>query len=80
MEAYQNKRRIYSVFGEELVSEEGIKYRAYGIRVEENEGSSFLIADVTDDRKELERVVGHCNDGELDVIHIYDIVEDLLLR
>ena len=78
MEYYQNEKRAYSVFEEKLESEEGIQYKAYGIRVRGYEGKDIVISDVTDDREALESLVRLCNDGDLDIIHIYDVVEDFL--
>ena len=78
MKSYQSKRCVYSVVGEELVSEDGIKYNGYGIRVEEDDREIVFISDVTDEREALEALVRRCNDGELEAIHIYEIVEDFL--
>lgn len=78
MEFCQNKKQIYSVLEENFTSEEGIEYKGYGIRIDDTDGNAFVISDVTDDSDALAALVEHCNDGELDTIHIYDVVEDFL--
>lgn len=59
---------------------------AYGIVAYANadeDGTATIVSgvyDITDDREELEKLVALCNDLELSVIHLKDVVEDFLAR
>ena len=78
MGSYQEKTRVYSVICETLISEEGTEYTTYGISTS-IEGEDIVISDITTDRELLEDLVKRCNLGKLDVIHLYDVVEDFLI-
>ena len=78
MGSYHEKSRVYSVICESLISEEGIEYTTYGILTSVG-GEDIVISDITTDREALEDLVNRCNLGELDVIHLYDVVEDFLV-
>ena len=79
METYQKERCVYSVICDRLVSDEGVTYEAYGIKAQLL-ADIVEISDVTTEREEIDALVDMCNREELDIIHIYDVVEDFLAR
>ena len=77
MENCQTKTHTYSVICEEMISEEGREYTAYGIRAESKD-NALVISDISTEKEEINTLVELCNREELDIIHIYDVVEDFL--
>lgn len=67
----------YSITVAELYDNELKQLTIYGI--EYNDGSRKLtIADITTDYKRLRRLVDFCNELELEVSQLNDVVEDFL--
>lgn len=62
----------------------GVSRISYGIAAyadAEQDGTATILAavsDITSDRKKLEELVGRCNQAQLSVLHLSDVVEDFL--
>ncbi len=78
----------YGLIREEFLMD-GERRITYGIAVYEllNETESFgtenfevvaLIRDITPSRTAMETLIRQCNEGELSLIHLADVVDDLL--
>ncbi len=69
---------------EEIYSLNGASRTSYGIAAYSNaevDGTATIIAslmDITSDREKVDKLVALCNQMELSVIHLYDVVEDIL--
>ncbi len=62
-----------------VYDEDGSAYRAYGIEARDavdNIWKSY--PDLFFDRKPAEELVLACNEGELDIVHLEDVIEDAL--
>lgn len=59
---------------EDIIIFENKEYITYGVKYD----NEFYIDDVSLNKKEVEKLVRLCNDGELHPIHLYDIIEDFL--
>lgn len=79
METCQKEMGVYSVICDTLVSDDGVTYEAYGIKAQVRE-HTVMISDITTVREEIDALVDICNREELDIIHIYDVVEDFLAK
>jgi hypothetical protein len=67
----------YEIIAERLRCEDEGYYDAYGVLVKDDSGNERLrISDVFTDKKTAEEFVCRCNRLELDIIHIYDVIED----
>jgi hypothetical protein len=67
----------YEVFAEELWCRDTGNYKAYGVLVRDCDGNVRLkISDVFTDKDNAEDFVAKCNRLGLDIIHIYDAIED----
>lgn len=54
---------------------------SYGIAVFSNKDTQnpiLVIEDITTDRKALDEFVKKCNDLELSILHIHDVIEDFI--
>jgi hypothetical protein len=72
-------RYQYYVFEEDLPHPDGGRYRTYGIRLQVFDGRCIQISDVSTNRKEVERMVAVFNCQQLDAVHFYDAVEDMIV-
>lgn len=69
----------YTLFTEELDSPDEGKYIAYGIEVSNGRGERLkTVRDITCDRSALEELVKLCNELDLALCHLDDVVEDFL--
>lgn len=68
----------YEYYGQELNTPELGNYQTFGIRAISNGEVLMEIDDVTIDEERIKEFVRECNDGELSLIHIYDVIEDFL--
>ena len=76
----RNKVIEYKLVEETLFSQElGRYYRTYGIAVFENGKQTELVSDVSLDHTDVESLVSKCNKYGLEPIHLYDVIEDLLV-
>jgi hypothetical protein len=67
----------YEIIAEQLWCEDAGYYNAYGVVVKDDRGNESLrISDVFTDKKIAEDFVCRCNRLGLDIIHIYDAIED----
>lgn len=64
----------YFVVEEKLENPEIGEYISYGIRME----GGLSVSDVSLNRDAVEDLVGRMNDGELDPIHFFDVIEDFV--
>ena len=71
-------RYLYEAVRHTAISEEIGDYVTYGIRVSEGGRELSFTADVSTDRETVERLAANCTDGQLDPIHLGDVIEDLL--
>lgn len=69
----------YSVVKERIFSDTLGEYTAYGIRVTHNGTDVDLISDISTDPKKADQLAKLCTDGQLDPIHIPDVIEDFLV-
>ena len=68
----------YRPFSEKYYSEDIGTYIAYGISVYCGEAELLRISDICADRCLVEDLCRRCTEGELDPIHIYEVIEDFL--
>ncbi len=54
------------------------QYTAYGIGVRCDGVEVARVSDICTDRGAVEELVRRCNDGGLDIIHLLDVVEDII--
>ena len=73
-----NERYSYEAVAQTLTADELGTYLTYGIRVSLAERELAFVSDVTADRREIETLVKLCNDGQLDPVHLNDVIEDFL--
>lgn len=59
---------------EAKITVENKEYNSYGIYYND----SLYINDISVDKKAVEKLVRLCNEGELDPVHLYYVVEDFL--
>lgn len=64
----------YAAIEEELHSDEIGTYVAYGVRMDE----TLSVSDVSLDRAAVENLVERMNDGDLDPVHFFDVIEDFV--
>lgn len=64
----------YSCFKERINDPELGNYTTYGIRLR----ITITVSDLSLDRKRVKHLVKLCNQGDLDPIHLPEIVEDFL--
>ncbi len=66
---------IYRMFEEVLYLDEGDPYRSYGIRVENEMGEIVEeISDISTEEHVVSELVLRCLYGELDPVHLRDVV------
>ena len=79
------KNITYAVSEERYASGDEVRI-SYGIVAYSNadrDGSKTIVAsvrDVTSDKAGLSRLVNDCNNLELSIVHLNDVVEDFLLQ
>lgn len=80
MEVCQSEKYLYKVKSEMIRTEEGGEYLSYGISVSLGDTEIITVSDVTTDSSALEGLAELCNEEELDVIHLEDVIQDFLAR
>lgn len=56
-----------------------ISYTTYGIRAVDGQGKTAMIfPDIDVDKASVQRLVDKCNEGELRLIHLRDVLEDYI--
>lgn len=60
---------------EDLETYEGVKYTGYGISCLD---SRVVVPDITTDKDKLMDFINLLNDEDLQVVHIFDVIEDFL--
>ena len=72
----------YALISEKLFSSELGRYRSFGIRAFQKTECGWrevaFVSDVSTDRAAVEQLARRCTDGQLDPIHLLDVVEDAL--
>lgn len=69
---------------EEVYSINGVSRTSYGIAAysdADTDGTATVVAsvrDITPDREKVDELVERCNRFGLSVLHLYDVVEDIL--
>ena len=54
------------------------RYVTYGITVRCDGEEVLSISDISTDKEKVERLAKLCNDNQLSICHIYDVIEDIL--
>jgi hypothetical protein len=69
----------YEVIAENLWDADIGSYTAYGVLARDCQGNNVLkVSDVFTDKSDAEAFVEKCNSLDLDIIHIYDVIEDTM--
>ena len=72
----------YALISEKLFSSELGRYRSFGIRAFQKTECGWrevaFVSDVSTDRAAVEQLARRCTEGQLDPIHLLDVVEDAL--
>ena len=68
----------YEVRKDYILDEENVKHTVYGIEVRQNDKLIKAITNVFLDLKKAESFVALCNSEELELIHLMDVIEDIL--
>ena len=72
----------YALISEKLFSSELGRYRLFGIRAFQKTECEWrevaFVSDVSTDRAAVEQLARRCTEGQLDPIHLLDVVEDAL--
>lgn len=70
----------YMVIVEDLKSHEFGEYTAYGICAfsEDNKTNMKSFSDVFLEKEKAENLVNLCNANKLDIIHLRDVIEDMI--
>lgn len=69
----------YIPFKEILHSDEFGNYISFGIKVINNcENELLSVSDVTPDEQLAVSLCNECTQGQLDPIHLYDVIDDIL--
>lgn len=72
----------YALISEKLFSSELGHYRSFGIRAFQKTECGWrevaFVSDVSTDRAAVEQLARRCTEGQLDPIHLLDVVEDAL--
>ena len=70
----------YRVREDAIHDEDRKKYMVYGIEAVDSKGKILKsFPDIFFDRREAKRFVNLCNENDLELIHLADIVEDMLV-
>lgn len=78
-EAAVGEKMTYTVFSEEIDSPSLGRYRTCSIAVTDAEGLLVrTVHDITPDREALEALAALCNELELSLCHLDDVIEDFL--
>ena len=76
--ASKRRRYPYELVRERHVSDDGEEYESWGVRVREGGCEIACAYDVSTRRERVNELVKACNEGELDFIHFYDVIEDFI--
>lgn len=57
---------------------EGVKHHTYGIGVLREDVMIYAVPDISTNFDEVKALVRRCNEGNLSLIHLRDIVEDFI--
>lgn len=68
----------YDVRKDYILDEENVKHTVYGIEVRQNDKLIKSIPNVFLDLKKAESFVVLCNSEELELVHLMDVIEDIL--
>lgn len=72
----------YALVSEQLFSSELGHYRSFGIQAFQQTECGWreaaFVSDVSTDRAAVEQLARRCTEGQLDPIHLLDVVEDAL--
>ena len=68
---------MYSVFKEELNSDETGHYISFGI-VWQSEGDRISVSDISLDEEQVTNLACLFNEQDLDPVHLFDAVEDFV--
>lgn len=68
---------MYQLTVSHMISDDNISYTSYGIYVPEN---GITIKDISVNKNLVSDLVNKINRLNLSTVHIYDVVEDFLLR
>lgn len=71
-------RCIYKLRTDQIFDEENQMYTVYGIEVWESGQCIQSVGDIFFDFQKAERFVAKCNQLELSVIHLMDVILDIL--
>ncbi len=69
---------------EEVYTVNGVSRTSYGIAAYADpdiDGTATVVAsvrDITSDRAKIDNLVDLCNENELSILHLYDVVENIL--
>ena len=71
---------IYKLRSDKIVSEEGESFIVYGIDAEnvDTKNIEVSIPDIFFDKKTAEEFINLCNKEELMIVHLWDVIEDVL--
>jgi len=69
---------IYIPVKESLFSRELGSYCSFGMEVMENGALHSQISDVSTDENFVAELANHCTEGQLDPVHLPDVMEDSL--
>ena len=68
----------YVIRQDVVADEEGTEYTVWGVDLFENGALLESVPDVFFEREKAEYYIGLFNELELDPIHLYDVIEDIL--
>ncbi len=68
----------YTTVEEEFNDADLGHYVSYGICVTEDDNSILTVSDMSTNRDLVDKLVGLCNEHQLDPIHLLDVIEDAL--
>ena len=69
---------IYIPVKESLYSQELGRYFSFGIEVQEQGPQRLKVSDISTNESFVAELARRCTSGQLDPIHLYDVVEDSL--
>ena len=80
-EKHENKHYTYSVFKEELRSEDLGTYISYGICAKDCNGKILSsVSDISTEYEEVKKLALRCEEGQLDPSQLQDVAEDFLVE
>lgn len=70
----------YKLRKDQLYKKEIGEYEAYGIEAQDENGNIIrCIYDISFEKEPLEELVEDCNELELDIIHLDDVIDDFFV-